>query len=84
MDTILTDLHLDTRIKVFIAMNAIVTKLEHAGEVWEGNAQYVNRWKQYISIYIMTAVENIVLIQAGSRLSHQFSSKSSAHAMCWS
>ena len=33
MDTILTDSHLDTRIKRCILMNVIVPKLEHAGEV---------------------------------------------------
>ena len=39
MDAILTDSHLDTRIKTCILMNVIVPKLEHAGEVWEGNAK---------------------------------------------
>ena len=39
MDAIITDSHRDTRIKVCILINAIVPKLEYAGEVWEGNAK---------------------------------------------
>ena len=34
MDAILTDPHLDTRIKICILMNVIVPKLGYAGEVW--------------------------------------------------
>ena len=41
MDAILTDPHLDTRIKIYVPMNVIVPKLEYAGEVWEGNAKFV-------------------------------------------
>ena len=41
MDTILTDSSLDTRIKICILMNVIITKLERAGEVWEGYANVV-------------------------------------------
>ena len=41
MDAILTDSHLGTRIKRCILMNAIVTELECAGEVWEGDAKLV-------------------------------------------
>ena len=45
MDAILTDSHLDTRIKRCIRMNVIVAvpKLEYAGEVWEGNAKPVKQ-----------------------------------------
>ena len=38
MDAILTDSHLDTRIKRCILTNVIVPKLEYA-EVWEANAK---------------------------------------------
>ena len=41
MDAILTDSHLDTRIKMCILMNAIVPA--RAGEVWEGNAKLVEQ-----------------------------------------
>ena len=34
MGAILTDSHLDTRIRRCILMNVIVPKLEYAGEVW--------------------------------------------------
>ena len=43
MDAILTDSHLDTRIKICILINVIVPKLEYAGEVWEGNAKFVKQ-----------------------------------------
>ena len=43
MDVILTDPHLDTRIKICILMNVIGPKLEYAGEVWEGNAKLVKQ-----------------------------------------
>ena len=43
MDEILTDSHLDTRIKRCIMINVIVRKLEYAGEVWEGNAKLVKQ-----------------------------------------
>ena len=43
MEVILTDSHLDTRIKICILMNVIVSKLEYAGEVWEGNANFVKQ-----------------------------------------
>lgn len=43
MDAILTDSHLDTRIKRYILMNVIVPKLEYAGEVWEGNGKLVKQ-----------------------------------------
>ena len=46
MDAILTDPHLDTRIKICIMMmNVIVPKLEYAGEGWEGNAKFVTHLK---------------------------------------
>ena len=56
MDAILTDSHLDTRIKRCILMNVIVPKLEHAGEVWEGNAKFV---KQLETVQ-MTAAKKIL------------------------
>ena len=43
MDAILTDSHLDTRIKRCIMMIVIVPKLQYAGEVWEGNAKFVKQ-----------------------------------------
>ena len=43
MDAILTDSHLDTRIKICILMNVIVPKLEYPGEEWEGNAKLVKQ-----------------------------------------
>ena len=43
MDAILTDPHLDTRIKRCIPMYGIVPKLEYAGDVWEGNAKLVKQ-----------------------------------------
>ena len=52
MDAILTDPHLDTRIKICILMNVIVPKLEYAGEVWEGNAKFV---KQLETVQMTTA-----------------------------
>ena len=45
MDAILTDSHHDTRTKIRILMNVIVPKLEHAGEVWEGNAKLVKQYR---------------------------------------
>ena len=38
MDAILTDSHLDARIKRCVLIN-VVPKLEYAGEVWEQNAK---------------------------------------------
>ena len=45
MEVILTDSHLDTRIKRCTLMNVTVPKLENAGEVWEGNAKLVKQLK---------------------------------------
>ena len=56
MDAILTDPHLDTRIKICILMNVIVRKLEYAGEVWEGNARFVKQ----LETVEMTAAENML------------------------
>ena len=42
MDAVLTDPHLDTRIKRRILMMN-VAKLEDEGEVWEGNAKFVKQ-----------------------------------------
>ena len=44
-DAILTDSHLDARVKRYIMMNLIVPKLEYAGEVWEENAKLVKKLK---------------------------------------
>ena len=35
--------HLDTRIKISFLLNAIVPKLEYAGEVRGGNAKFVKQ-----------------------------------------
>ena len=43
MDTVLTDSNLATRIARCIMTNAIVPKLEYAGQVWEGNAKVVKQ-----------------------------------------
>ncbi|CAB1096278.1 unnamed protein product [Ectocarpus sp. CCAP 1310/34] len=43
MDEILTEPHLDTRIKRCVLLNVIVPKLEYAGEVWEGNEKAVKQ-----------------------------------------
>ena len=43
MDAILTDSHLNTRIKRCILMNLVVPKLEHAGEPTEGNGKFVKQ-----------------------------------------
>ena len=43
MDVILSDSHLDTGIKRCIPLNVIVPKLEHAGEVWEGNKKLADK-----------------------------------------
>ena len=56
MDAILTDSHLDTRIQRCILMNVIVTKLEYAREVWEGNAKLVKR----LEIVRMTAAKKVL------------------------
>ena len=56
MDAILTDPHLDTRIKICILMNVIVPKLEYAGEVWEGNTKFVKQ----LETVLMTAAKHIL------------------------
>ena len=56
MDAILTDSHLDTRIKRCILINVIVPKLEYAGEVWEGNAKFVKE----LETKLMTAAKNML------------------------
>ena len=43
MDAILTDSHVDTKIKICILMSVIVSKLEREGKVWEGIARFVNQ-----------------------------------------
>ena len=57
MDSILTESHLDTRIKICILINVIVPKLEYAREVWEGNAKLV---KQLETVH-MTAAKKVLL-----------------------
>ena len=60
MDAILTDPHLDTKIKIRILMNVVVPKLECAGEVWEGNAKFV---KQLGTVQITAAKKNFKLLK---------------------
>ena len=55
MDAILTDSHLDTRIKRCILIHVIVPKLEYA-QVWEGNAKLV---KQLETVQ-MTAAKKVL------------------------
>ena len=71
MDAILTDSHLDTinRIKRCILMNAIVPKLENAGDVWEGNAKLV----KHLDTVQMTVAETLVLIGCSSTTSNTVS-----------
>ena len=57
MDAILTDPHLETRIKTCILVNVVVPKLEYAGEVWEGNAKFVRQPKTAVQT---TAAKNIL------------------------
>ena len=56
MDAILTDSHLDTRIKRCVLMNVIGPKLEYSGEVWEGNAKSVNQ----LETVQMTAAKKVL------------------------
>ena len=56
MDAILTDPHLDTRIKICILINVIVPELDYAGEGWKGNAKFV---KQLETVQ-MTAAKKIL------------------------
>ena len=52
MDAILTDSHIDARIKIYVLINVIVPKLEYAGEVWEGSAKLV---KQLATVHMTAA-----------------------------
>ena len=56
MDAILTDSHLDTRIKICIRMNVIAPKVEYAGEVWGGvwerNAKLVKQLET-VTIFLL-------------------------------
>ena len=54
VDAILTDSHLDTTIKIFVLVNVILSKLEYAGKVWEGNLKFS---KQLEAVYISAAKE---------------------------
>ena len=56
MDTILRESQLDSRIKRCILRNVIVPKLEHAGDVWEGNAKPVKK----LETVPMTAAKRIL------------------------
>ena len=56
MEAVLTDSNLDTRINRCVLMNVIVSKLEYAGEAWEGNAKFVKQLKTVQ----MTAAKNIL------------------------
>ena len=58
MDAVLTDPHLDTRIKICILMNMIVPELEYAGDVWEGNAKFMH--KQLETAVQMTAAKKLL------------------------
>ena len=52
MDAILTDSHLDSRIKICVSDGCDIPKLEYAGELWEGNATFV---KQLATGHMTTA-----------------------------
>ena len=56
MEAILTDLHLDTTIKVCILMNAIASKLEYTGEIWKRSAKL----EKQLGTAQMTAAKNIL------------------------
>ena len=57
MDAILTDPHLDTKIKICILINNVIApRLDYAGEVWEGNAKFVIQ----LETLQMTAGKNIL------------------------
>ena len=56
MDAILTDSHLDSKIKRCNLINVIVQKLEYAGKGWEVNANFV---KQLEAVH-MTAARKIL------------------------
>ena len=43
MDAILTDSHLDTRIKTCILIIMILPKREYAGYFWKGNSKFVKQ-----------------------------------------
>ena len=52
MHAILIDSHLDTGIEICILMNVIVRKLEYVGEVWEGNAKFVQQLETAVQITV--------------------------------
>ena len=56
-DAILTDPHLDTRIKMCFLMNVIVPELEYAGEGWEGIAR---KFVKQLETVQMTAAKKIL------------------------
>ena len=60
MDAILTDSHLDTRVKRCVLMNVIVPNIENAGEMWEGNAMLV---KQVETVPMTAAKESIRMLK---------------------
>ena len=75
MVAILTDSHLDTRIKICILTNVIVPKLEYAGEVLEGNAKLV---KQLETVQ-MTAAKKVPDAQTRRVIQYQQQNWECAH-----
>ena len=59
MDAIRTDSQLDTGSKMYILMNAIVSRLEFAGALWEGNAKFVKQ----VETVQMTAAKNTRMLK---------------------
>ena len=55
MGAILTQSHLEPRIKRCIPMKVIVPEPEHAGELWEGNANFAKQLKTVV----VTAAKNV-------------------------
>ena len=53
MDAIRTDSHFDARIKRCVIIDVIVPKLEHAGEVWDGNPTF----EKQLETILMTAAK---------------------------
>ena len=43
MDAILTDSHIYTRLKVGVLVHVIVPGQDYAGEVWEGDVEFVKQ-----------------------------------------
>ena len=58
MDAILTDPHLDTRIKICIVLNVIVQNIVYAGGEWEEN---VTKFVKHLETMQMTAAAKYIL-----------------------